>query len=111
MGRAFGFLDPEAVRIEGGGVRRMVASAGRFDAARPGGARGARPQLRQGGVHAVGEALLRRGVATFSYDGPGRASWSTARREPYPPPRGRRVIDALATRADLDTSAAWAWSG
>ncbi|MFF7246285.1 alpha/beta hydrolase family protein [Embleya sp. NPDC008237] len=105
MGRAFGYLDPEAVRIEGEGfagwLRRPV------DSARPVRVVLVVPGLNSGKeeFHAVDEALLRRGVATFSYDGPGQGVLvDGAPRADHHRVAGR-VIDALATRADLDTSA------
>ncbi|MYS78820.1 alpha/beta hydrolase family protein [Embleya scabrispora] len=105
MGRAFGYLDPGAVRIEGQGfagwLRRPVGTA------RPDRVVVVVPGLNSGKeeFHAVDEALLRRGVATFSFDGPGQGVLvDTAPRADYHHVVGR-VIDALATRDDVDTTA------
>ncbi|MFI1377803.1 alpha/beta hydrolase [Embleya sp. NPDC020886] len=105
MGRAFAYLDPGATRIEGEGfagwLRRPVGATG------PARVVVVVPGLNSGKeeFHAVDEALLRRGVATFSFDGPGQGVLvDTAPRADYHRVVGR-VIDALATRTDLDTGA------
>lgn len=105
MARAFAYLDPSAVRIEGEGFAGWLRRP-------PGSIRPTRvvvvaPGLNSGKeeFHAVDEALLRRGVATFSFDGPGQGVLvDTAPRADYHRVVGR-VIDALETRTDLDTSA------
>ncbi|GCD99416.1 alpha/beta hydrolase family protein [Embleya hyalina] len=103
MRRAFGYLDPGVVRIEGEGfagwLRRPV------DAALPPRVVVVAPGLNSGKeeFHAVDEALLRRGLAVFSFDGPGQGVLvDTAPRADYHRVVSR-VIDALDARADLDT--------
>ncbi|WP_406280624.1 alpha/beta hydrolase family protein [Embleya sp. NBC_00896] len=104
MRRAFGYLDPGAVRIEGEGfagwLRRPVDSPARPRVVV------VVPGLNSGKeeFHAVDEALLRRGVATFSFDGPGQGALVGTAPEAGYHRVVARVIDALASRPDLDTA-------
>ncbi|MCZ7573268.1 MAG: alpha/beta fold hydrolase [Ardenticatenaceae bacterium] len=54
-------------------------------------------------MHILSDALLARGLATFSYDGPGQGeSWERLKLRPDPEHAGSAVIDALTRRAEVD---------
>ncbi|MEV6833950.1 alpha/beta fold hydrolase [Streptomyces sp. NPDC051133] len=108
MRRALAHLDPRAVRLDGPSFAGWLRRPARPVAPRPPVVIVV-PGLDSGKeeFHDVTDALLRRGVATFTMDGPGQGvlAATTAPRTDYHHVIGE-VIDALEAHGDVDATAA-----
>ncbi|MFI9808628.1 alpha/beta hydrolase family protein [Streptomyces sp. NPDC052301] len=107
MGRALAHLDPDAVRLAGPSFAGWLRRPARAATPRPPVVIVV-PGLDSGKeeFHDVTDALLRRGVATFTMDGPGQGvlAATTTPRADYHHVIGE-VIDALEAHGDVDATA------